>query len=56
MHVTIDPPIQFTSEEDAQNEGNTPVEITYDSDEESIPSQEHDDQGEQVPRQNNEQR
>ena len=38
MDVTIDPPLQFTGEEDAQNEGDTPEAIPYDSDEESIPS------------------
>ena len=46
MNVTINPPLQFTGEEDAQNEG-IPEAIPDDSDEESIPSQEHDDQGEQ---------
>ena len=46
MDVTIDPPLQFTSEEDAQNQGDTSEAISNDSDEESIPSHEHDDQGE----------
>ena len=48
MDVTIDLPLQFTGEQDAHNEGDTSKEISDDSDEESIPSQEHDDQGEQV--------
>ena len=48
MDVTIDPPLQFTSEEDAQNEVDTLEAIPNDSDEQSIPSQEHDDQREQV--------
>ena len=43
MDVTIDPPLQFTGEEDA------PEATPNDSDEESIPSQECDDQGEQLP-------
>ena len=46
MDVTIDPPLQFTGEEDAQNEGETPEAIPDDCDEESIPSQKHDEQGE----------
>ena len=54
MNVTINPPLQFTGEEDAQNEG-IPEAIPDDSDEESIPSQEHDDQGEQFTGQENEQ-
>ena len=33
-----DPPLQFTGEEDAQNEGDAPKAIHNDSDEESIPS------------------
>ena len=55
MNVTINPSLQFTGEEDAQNEGDIPEAIPDDSDEESIPSQEHDDQGEQFPGQENEQ-
>ena len=43
MDVTIDPPLQFTGEEDAQNKGDTPEAIPNDSDEESISSQEHVD-------------
>ena len=43
MEVTIDPPLQFTSEENAQNEGDTLEAIPDDSDEESIPSHKHDD-------------
>ena len=43
MDVTIDPPLQFTGEEDAQNEGDTPEAIPNDNDEERIPSHEHDD-------------
>ena len=46
MDVTIDPPLQFTSEEDDQNEGDTLEAIPNDSDEECITSQEHDDQKE----------
>ena len=42
MDVTIDPPLQFTGKEDAQNEGDTLEAILDDNDEESIPSQEHD--------------
>ena len=38
MDVTIDPPLQFTGEEDAQNEGDAPEATPNDSDEESIPS------------------
>ena len=38
MDVTIDPPLQFIGEEDAQNEGDTPKAIPDDSDEESIRS------------------
>ena len=49
MDVTIDPPLQFIGEEDAQNEGDTPKALPDYSDEKSIPSQEHDDQGAQVP-------
>ena len=55
MNITINPPLQFTGEEDAQNEGDIPEAIPDDSDEESIPSQEHDDQGEQFTGQENEQ-
>ena len=55
MDVTIYPPLQFTGEEDAHNEGDTLEAIPDNRDEESTPSQEHDDQGEQVPRQENEQ-
>ena len=42
MDVTIDPSLQFTGKEDAQNEGDTLEAILDDNDEESIPSQEHD--------------
>ena len=55
MNITINPPLQFTGEEDAQNEGDIPEAIPDDSDEESMPSQEHDDQGEQFKGQENEQ-
>ena len=55
MNITINPPLQFTGEEDAHNEGDIPEAIPDDSDEESIPSQEHDDQGEQFTGQENEQ-
>ena len=55
MNITINPPLQFTGEEDAQNEGDILEAIPDDSDEESIPSQEHDDQGEQFTGQENEQ-
>ena len=55
MNITINPPLQFTGDEDAQNEGDIPEALPDDSDEESIPSQEHDDQGEQFTGQENEQ-
>ena len=38
MDVTINPPLQFIGEEDAQNEGDTLEAIHDDIDEESIPS------------------
>ena len=38
MDVTVDPPTQFTGEEDAQNKGDTPEAIPDDNDENSIPS------------------
>ena len=46
MDVTIDAPLQFTGEEDAHNEGDTPKAIPDDNEEESIPLHEHDDKGE----------
>ena len=55
INVTIDPPTQPIREESAQNEGHIPEAIPEDSDEEDIPSQEHDDQGEQIPEQENNQ-
>ena len=55
INVTIDPPTQPIREESAQNEGDNLEAIPEDSDEEDIQSQEHDDQGEQIPEQENNQ-
>ena len=46
MDVTIDVPLQFTGEEDAHNESDSPKAIPDDNEEESIPFHEHDDKGE----------